>query len=661
MEMEVDPKKQKFEYLIMMDFESTCIKDMRINPQEIIEFPATIVRTADYAIVDRFHTYVRPVYKPKLSPFCIKLTGIKQHDVDTAPVFSDTLREFRKFLDKNGVSGKKSIFVTCGDWDLETMLPSQCGLSNEDVPNFMKSWINIKKEYERITKRYIKRSENDLKQMMAHYEVPFSGKLHCGIDDVHNLVQLVLAMCKGDELKPTTVDPTWGNECVMPPVIDERGAQRRKVQESMDTSEPKKTRGPELDPDIRSKLHNIEGRFDQLDYMLILDFEATCLKDMKVDPREIVEFPCLVLDMKEKNIVSRFHAYVRPMSRPRLSPFCIKLTHIPQNLVDNAEDFPTVYRRFLHWLEGLEMIKGKKWTFACLGNNSNLVDFMIRPWDLNIQRWNSDANGNVDSNGMMATDGLWDICGRMWPQQPDAASAAQRPTVFFFIQGLDANGPDWFVRSGAQRDVDLLKRLCDRIGWNFCMKSDLTKAEFRTELDWLKSSSGPIVGMEKFALIVEGHGGTEAKPDGASFIWDKNRVTVALSWFEDLVKWRRPLFRNNVQLGINISCKTPVNGVAIPESETLFPDRIGAATANHVQVDSACIWAPSYRHRQNGTLFMQEFCAILGENPYTPMGQVVNKINRRLNEVHKERYMKVTNFTCTQGEDFRFEIIERNQ
>ena len=367
--MEVDPKKQKFEYLIMMDFESTCIKDMRINPQEIIEFPATLVRTADYAVVDRFHSYVKPVYKPQLSPFCIKLTGIKQHDVNTAPVFSEVLTEFRKFLEKHQLSGKKAIFVTCGDWDLETMLPSQCHLSNETLPIFMKSWINIKKEYERITKRYINRSENDLQQMMAHFKVEFTGRLHSGRDDVNNLVNLVIEMCKENELEATVIDPTWGDECLMPALIDERAAQRRCAQESMDTSDAKKSRGPEMDPDIRSKLHNVERESEQvLDYVLIIDFEATCLKDMKIDPQEIIEFPCVVWDVKGRNIVSTFHAYVRPLFRPRLSPFCIKLTHIPQNLVDVSEDFPNVYRKFLNWLDGLEVLKGKNWTFACCGN-----------------------------------------------------------------------------------------------------------------------------------------------------------------------------------------------------------------------------------------------------------------------------------------------------
>lgn len=43
--------------------------------------------------------------------------------------------------------GEKSsyTFVTCGDWDLKTMLPDQCQLSGLSVPQTMNQWINLKK------------------------------------------------------------------------------------------------------------------------------------------------------------------------------------------------------------------------------------------------------------------------------------------------------------------------------------------------------------------------------------------------------------------------------------------------------------------------------------------------------------------------------------
>jgi inhibitor of KinA sporulation pathway (predicted exonuclease) len=44
--------------------------------------------------------------------------------------------------------------ITCGDWDLKTMLPIQLSVSNigeGDVPMVLKSWCNIKHVFSKFT------------------------------------------------------------------------------------------------------------------------------------------------------------------------------------------------------------------------------------------------------------------------------------------------------------------------------------------------------------------------------------------------------------------------------------------------------------------------------------------------------------------------------
>ena len=68
--------KQPFDYLIVIDFESTCWeRKSGAPPSEIIEFPAVMIDTAKGDVVDEFHTYVMPTENPKLSEFCTSLTG----------------------------------------------------------------------------------------------------------------------------------------------------------------------------------------------------------------------------------------------------------------------------------------------------------------------------------------------------------------------------------------------------------------------------------------------------------------------------------------------------------------------------------------------------------------------------------------------------------
>lgn len=75
---EVQP--QKFDYLLVLDFEATCgTKGYEPKPQEIIEFPCALLNVKrGFQVEAIFHEYVRPTHHPLLSTFCTELTGITQ-------------------------------------------------------------------------------------------------------------------------------------------------------------------------------------------------------------------------------------------------------------------------------------------------------------------------------------------------------------------------------------------------------------------------------------------------------------------------------------------------------------------------------------------------------------------------------------------------------
>ena len=181
-----DIQEQSFRFLLVMDFEATCIKDQKIEPQEIIEIPVLKVDTRTMEPIGEFHTYVRPVKRPRLSPFCTKLTKITQAQVsvyfrinslvagkmsqynktycdifsatrlmcvpctysmmmnsnhsnsnskvDASPDFPVAHENLLHWMKRNGCDDyEKCLFLTCGDWDLKTMLPAQmreCGFGD---------------------------------------------------------------------------------------------------------------------------------------------------------------------------------------------------------------------------------------------------------------------------------------------------------------------------------------------------------------------------------------------------------------------------------------------------------------------------------------------------------------------------------------------------
>jgi ERI1 exoribonuclease 3 len=187
------PKRQKFDYLLVLDFEATCDDKRQPFPQEIIELPCLKVNTSTWQIESQFHQYVRPVAHPILSSFCTELTGIVQDMVENQPNLEETLKSFDDWLKSEGLiadsaSGdlKKWAFITCGDWDLKTMLKQQCEHFDYQRADYFRRWINLKKMYFRLTKTYPK----GMMQMLETLNLPHEGRHHSGIDDCRNIAQI---------------------------------------------------------------------------------------------------------------------------------------------------------------------------------------------------------------------------------------------------------------------------------------------------------------------------------------------------------------------------------------------------------------------------------------------------------------------------------------
>lgn len=55
----------------------------------------------------------------------------------------------------------------------------------------------------------------------------------------------------------------------------------------------------------------------------MLDFEATCVEDKKIEPcPEIIEFPIVVVHAHSGKILDKFHEYVKPRYNQILTKFC---------------------------------------------------------------------------------------------------------------------------------------------------------------------------------------------------------------------------------------------------------------------------------------------------------------------------------------------------
>ncbi|XP_066995169.1 ERI1 exoribonuclease 3 [Anabrus simplex] len=176
---------QNYDFFLVLDFEATCEEGRQIIPQEIIEFPVIKVNARTMKREGLFHRYVQPTRPP--SAFCTRLTGIMEEMLINQPPFRAVLMDFENWLIREGLIDKKIIFVTCGNWDLQVMLPDQCSQIHYPVPAVMKSWINIKKIFFTATGIF----PRNLMHMLEILGLPHIGRLHSGIDDCLNTCMIL--------------------------------------------------------------------------------------------------------------------------------------------------------------------------------------------------------------------------------------------------------------------------------------------------------------------------------------------------------------------------------------------------------------------------------------------------------------------------------------
>lgn len=81
---------------------------------------------------------------------------------------------------------------------------------------------------------------------------------------------------------------------------------------------------------------------------IILDLEATCWEGKKHGKNETIEIGAVLVN-EQKEIVSEFIQFVKPLQHPVLSDFCKKLTSIRQEDVDAAPYFGEAIENFKRW------------------------------------------------------------------------------------------------------------------------------------------------------------------------------------------------------------------------------------------------------------------------------------------------------------------------
>lgn len=168
---------------VIVDLEATCWMK-RVEPQqmEIIEIGALLLASKTGPVQREFASFVRPIYRPKLSAFCMGLTGIRQQEVDPADDFS---KAFPNFLHWIGPEPYRLCSWSIFDFN---QFKTDCTRHRISFPPQFLSPINLKQEFARLREIH----PCGVKRAFALCQLQLKGKSHRALDDARNIAKLAL-------------------------------------------------------------------------------------------------------------------------------------------------------------------------------------------------------------------------------------------------------------------------------------------------------------------------------------------------------------------------------------------------------------------------------------------------------------------------------------
>jgi len=137
---------------------------------------------------------------------------------------------------------KTFTFVTCGNWDLKTMLPLQVNLSQLSCPPYLASWINLKEAFGLF---YGIHRPGGMTDMLERLNIPLVGRHHSGIDDSRNIAEVLKKMLEDGYVATNT----WaGPQLKINSLPGDKGKGKEKERERV--PQFAKPRGNQNDPNL---------------------------------------------------------------------------------------------------------------------------------------------------------------------------------------------------------------------------------------------------------------------------------------------------------------------------------------------------------------------------------------------------------------------------
>jgi inhibitor of KinA sporulation pathway (predicted exonuclease) len=181
--MQIDNK-----YYLIVDLEATCSDEGAVprEEMEIIEIGAVLQSSRTYEIESEFQSFIQPVRHPELTEFCTSLTGIRQSDVASAPLFLDAVAKLGEWM----YEFDDALFCSWGDYDRK-QFEQDCRFHGVGYP-FRSSHCNLKAQF---SDSIGLRKKMGVVEALRYLGLEFVGSHHRGLDDARNMARIVRRVC----------------------------------------------------------------------------------------------------------------------------------------------------------------------------------------------------------------------------------------------------------------------------------------------------------------------------------------------------------------------------------------------------------------------------------------------------------------------------------
>ena len=178
---------------IFLDFEMNPIprenREARaVVLSEIIQIGA-VKLDSNYQLTDRFSLNVRPELN-QIMPHITNLTGIRQEDVDDAPLLKEAIDIFARWIEGGAEKEGRKIRIYAwsnSDW---RQFSGECRLKGLEIPSCFNRWMDFQRVYTRLM-GLSRRSPLSLTNALGASEGTFSGSQHSAVADAENSASLL--------------------------------------------------------------------------------------------------------------------------------------------------------------------------------------------------------------------------------------------------------------------------------------------------------------------------------------------------------------------------------------------------------------------------------------------------------------------------------------